>query len=86
MTDAKVMPKLIAEQHELLPALHGGQPKLCFVRSIISDGLKLILCEKFESWGMSDSDKKDWVKTTTRRISNICRPVCQSDQKPSPPS
>jgi hypothetical protein len=42
VTQTKCQPSQIEKHHQLLSLLHQGAPNLCFVRSVVHDGLKIL--------------------------------------------
>jgi hypothetical protein len=79
--DAKTMPVHIAEQTELLRALHQVQPNLSFVRSVIATAMGNLFDNKAVELCLKGEYRSSWIDVHTRRLMNLCHAVAQGIAK-----
>jgi len=86
---AQVKVDLIAQQHDLLAALHQLAPSMSFVRSKIKTALEIIIEEKAGSsqdWAkLSGEARTSWVALMTNRFMNITHVVKANSAKKTRP-
>jgi hypothetical protein len=77
IADAKVYPKSMEVEDDLIFALYTENESMAYTKKQIEKTLDIILASNNEKWKMSSESIVDWRETMCRRIRNLCRCISQ---------
>jgi hypothetical protein len=77
IADAKVFPKSMEVEDDLIFALYTENESMAYTKKQIEKTLDIILASNNEKWKMSLESIVDWRETMCRRIRNLCRCISQ---------